>query len=257
MKIYLDMVVILNFLVDFLLILGTNRISGYPFGVKRAAAAALVGSMYAAACLLPGFSFLGNGLWRAVSLCLIAAVTFGIDLASLRRGVLFFFLSMALGGVALGLGNGGFGSILLGAVGVCLLCILGFPGKPGQQHYVPVHIMHGGREVSLTALVDTGNTLRDPISGLPVLVVDANAAEILLGLTVHQLARPVETVGCGACEGLRLIPYSAVGQSGGMLLAIRVESLRINGKKENMIVAFAPQNIGRGRCYQALAGGIV
>ena len=40
LKIYLDLVVILNFLVDFLLLLGTNRLSGFPASPLRAAAAA-------------------------------------------------------------------------------------------------------------------------------------------------------------------------------------------------------------------------
>ena len=40
LKIYLDLVVILNFLVDFLLLLGTNRLSGFPASPLRAAASA-------------------------------------------------------------------------------------------------------------------------------------------------------------------------------------------------------------------------
>lgn len=257
MEIYLDIVVILNFLVDFLLILGTNRISGYSPGAKRAAAAALVGAAYAAGCVLPGFRFLSSMLWRVISLAMMSLIAFGWGISALRRGILFVFLSMALGGIAMGFGNGGFWAIVMGALGVCLLCVLGFQGRPGQQRYVVVTITHGGRTVNLTALVDTGNTLRDPVSGVPVLVVDADAAEKLLDLTARQLMHPVETLASGHYPGLRLIPYSAVGQSAGMLLGLRVEELTINGKKEYMIVAFAPQRIGQGRPYQALAGGSI
>lgn len=257
MEIYLDIVVILNFFVDFLLIIGTNHISGHPMGAKRAAAAALIGAAYAAGCVLPGFRFLSSMLWRIISLGLMSVVAFGWDISTLRRGILFVFLSMALGGIAMGFGNGGFWAIIMAALGVCLLCILGFQGRPGQQQYVPVSITHGGKRVNLTALVDTGNTLRDPVSGVPVLVVDSDAAEKLLSLTTEQLMRPVETIASGHYPGLRLIPYSAVGQSTGMLLGLRVEQLTVNGRIERMIVAFAPQRIGQGRPYQALAGGNV
>lgn len=257
MEIYLDIVVILNFLVDFLLILGANRLSGYPMGVKRAAAAALLGAAYAAGCVLPGFAFLGSTFWRLVSLGLMSMVAFGWDLSALRRGVLFIFLSMALGGIAMGLSNGGFWAMVMAAVMVCLMCILGFGGRPGQQQYVPVAITHNGRTVHLTALVDTGNTLRDPVSGKPVLVVDAQAAEKLLCLTEAQLQHPVDTLAAAASPGLRLIPFTAVGCSAGMLLGLRVQHLQINGKREDMIVAFAPQKIGQGKNYQALAGGTV
>lgn len=257
MEIYLDAIVILNFLVDFLLILGTNRISGHSFGVKRAAAGALIGAAYAAGCVLPGFQFLSSTLWRMVSLALMSLIAFGWDISALRRGILFFFLSMALGGIAMGFGNGGFWAIVMGAMGVCLLCILGFREQSFQQHYVAVTITHGGRTVNLTALVDTGNTLRDPVSGIPVLVVDEVAAEKLLDLTCRQLEHPVETLASGNYPGLRLIPYTAVGQSAGILLGLRVERLIINGKDAQMVVAFAPQKIGQGRPYQALAGGSI
>ena len=49
MKIYLDLVVILNFLVDFLLLLGTNRLSGFPASPLRAAAAAAQVALISAA----------------------------------------------------------------------------------------------------------------------------------------------------------------------------------------------------------------
>lgn len=256
MKIYLDLVIILNFLVDFLLILGTNRLAGFAPGVKKAACAATVGSVYAAGCVLPGFSFLGSGLWRLVSLGSMSVIAFGWSRGGLRRGILFVFLSMALGGIALGMGNGGFWAIILGALGVALLCLVGFAGHPGQQKYVPVSITHEGRKVHLTALLDTGNTLRDPVSGTPVLVVDALTADRLMGLTEQELLHPVETMAFRKNLGLRLIPYHAVGQSGGLLLGMRVDALEVNGKNETMIVAFAPQKIGQGKPYQALAGGI-
>ena len=35
MRLYLDLAVILNFVVDLLLLVGTNRIAGYPCGWKR------------------------------------------------------------------------------------------------------------------------------------------------------------------------------------------------------------------------------
>ena len=60
MAVYLDLVMLLNFLVDYLLLLGTNRLSGSPMTPGRCALAAVLGSVYAGACLLPGFRFLGN-----------------------------------------------------------------------------------------------------------------------------------------------------------------------------------------------------
>ena len=92
---------------------------------------------------------------------------------------------------------------------VCLICLLSMNGRSGG-HYLPVVISHGGRTIQLTALADTGNTLRDPISGWPVLVTDSWAAEHLLGLTREQLSDPVGFLTECVNPGLRLIPFHSV-----------------------------------------------
>ena len=101
MAIYLDLVMVLNFLVDFFLLLGTNRLAGFPAGAWRCAGAAVLGSVYSGACLLPGFRFLGNFLWRGVSLCLMGLMAFGCNASAIKRGGIFLLLSMAMGGIAL------------------------------------------------------------------------------------------------------------------------------------------------------------
>lgn len=257
LKVYLDLAVLLNFLVDFLLLMGANRLCGYPMAPGRAAAAAALGGIYAGVCLIPSFRFLGNLFWRLVSLAAMAAVAFGWNRSALRRGVLFVFLSMALGGIALGLGTGGFASLAAAAGGVCLLCVVGFRGKAGGRAYVTVKITSGGKTRVLTALRDTGNTLRDPMTGQAVLVAGADVAWDLFGLTREELKAPIETITAGRVPGLRLIPYRAVGQPGGMLLAVRVEGVVIDGQKAGDLVAFAPQILDGGKTYQALAGGVL
>ena len=255
MTVYVDVLMLLNFCVDLCLLLGTNRLSGHPPDVGRAALAAGVGAAYAGACLLPGFAFLGSFLWRLVSWGIISAIAFGMTQSGLRRGVLFLLLSMALGGIALCLDKGGFWALVLAAAGVCFLCLVGFRGRAGQQ-YVPVDVLYDGRAVSLMALVDTGNTLRDPVTGCPVLVVEAASAKKLLSFAEGELEHPLETMLARKHQNLRLIPYTAVGQPGGFLLAIRPDCVKINGKTMDHLVAFTPQNLGHGQ-YQALAGGML
>ena len=94
MVIYADVVMLLNFAVDFLLLLGTNRLTGYPPTLKRLSLAATLGGLYGGMCILPGFAFLGNTAWRLVFLGLMALIAFGCNESALRRGVLFVFLSM-------------------------------------------------------------------------------------------------------------------------------------------------------------------
>ena len=248
LTVWLDLVMLLNFTVDYLLLLGTNRLAGFPAGYGRAAWSAGLGAVYSGACLLPGFYFLGNTLWRLVSLTLMAVLAFGWSRSAWSRTGVFILLSMALGGIALGLGKSTLPMLLLAAVGVWLLCRVGFGGRLGRE-FLPVQIMAGGRRVALTALRDTGNSLRDPITGEPVLVAGPGAAKALLDLEPGQLRTPLEAM--MGHPGLRLIPYRAVGQPGGMLLAIKAEVL-VEGRPGRRVVAFAPEEIGRGEGYDAL-----
>lgn len=251
MAVYLDLVVILNFLVDFLLLLGTNRLAGHRGELGRCALAATLGGVYAGACMLRGFHFLGNTFWRVCVLGLIALCAFGFEKSAWKRCGLFLLLSMALGGAAMCFHRRDALALILGAGGIWLLCRIGFGGRVGRQEYVPLRLSYGGNTVQLTALRDSGNTLRDPVSGEEVFIIGAEAAEKLTGLTKEQLRRPLETLAEHPVPGLRLIPFHGVG-GGGMLLAVRIRETMVGGRMQPAIIAFSWEDIGRGGEYQAL-----
>lgn len=253
MSVYLNLVMILNFLVDFLLILGTNRLSGFPPDWGRSALAAAVGGLYSGLCMIPGFHFMMNILWRIASLLIMSVVAFGGS-GMLRRGGIFVLLSLALGGIAVGFGNESYWKPVI-AVGILwLLCRRVFSGGAEGKEYVPVRITHEGNMVSVIALKDSGNSLRDPVTGESVMVIGAQTAMHLIGLNKEQLSSPMETLTGSSIRGLRLIPYRSVGGSG-MLLAKRFPNVQIGDRKGSALVAFAPEAIGRGEGYQALTGG--
>lgn len=255
MTVYLDLVILLNFLVDGLLLLGTNRLTGYPPGWKRAALAAGVGGSYAGICLLPHCSFLGSLFFRTVVLGVMAVIAFGWNRSTLRRGLVFVLLSMALGGVVVGLNGAGFGTLLLAAGTVAVLCQFGLQKPIGAQQFQPVELTWKGRKLRFTALVDTGNTLRDPVTGAAVLVAGADVAE-KFGIAHTYLNDPIAGLATGELPGARLIPYRAVGCPNGMLLGVRCERVKLNGQEISRVVAFAPTCVGKSEAYQVLAGGV-
>ena len=211
--------------------------------------AALLGALYAVGCLIPGFAFLGALHWRLVSLVLMSAIAFGKEL---RQGCSFIVLTLALEGTALAYGRGGWWQLPLFSALVYFLGKFAF-GKPDRR-LLPAEIQGNGKKLKLTALLDTGNELRDPITMEPVLVIDSDRARELTGLTREQLNHPLETMTHSNLSGLRLIPYHAVGKEKGLLLAVRVRSVRIGGRKGALIVAMAPQSFGED--FQAIAGGM-
>lgn len=255
--VYLDLVMLLNFLVDFLLLLGTNRLAGYLPNWSRAVVAAVLGAAYAGGCMLPGFRFLGNVLWRMVVLALMAGIAFGWNRSALQRGAVFVLLSMALGGMASSLGRGSFLMLILASLGLWLLCRISFRGGMGQREFIPVELNWNDRKVRLIALRDTGNTLRDPLTGEQVLVAGGDVAQELLNLTQEQLRHPVELLASGVLPGLRLIPYHAVGQPGSLLPALRFHNAKLGDTYEDPLVAFAPEALEQGAVYRMLTGGAV
>lgn len=207
--------------------------------------------------MLPGFQFLQGIFWRLISLCLISGIAFGWRWSALRRTVLFIFLSMALGGAAMGINKDDFLSLLLCAGVILFLCAFGVGGRLTGREYVPVELVLAEKRFRLTALKDTGNTLTDPITGQQVLIVGSDVAWDILGLTPQQLTDPIGTISASPVPGLRLIPYSAVGSDSGILLGAAMDSVSVAGEPAGKIVAFAPNVFRNAEGYQGLTGGIV
>ena len=89
------------------------------------------------------------------------------------------------------------------------------------------------------------------------MVAGADVARDLLGWDRDQILHPVETLAMGEVPGLRLIPYRAVGQPGSLLPALRFRDAKIGKTKRDVLVAFAPEELGQGEGYRMLAGGVV
>ena len=257
MRVFFTVVVLINFSVDLLLLLTVDHIRGQTTKTGRYCLAASVGGIYGGCCIFPGLAFLGYPIWRLVILAAIGVIAFGCRKSSVHGCALFVLLSMALGGIMQAMGDERISSLLLGAALLLGLCVFGFHGWVSHQELVEVELFAQGKKEKLLALRDTGNGLRDPVTGQQVLVADAQSARTLFGLDRQQLRCPIETVAAGIVPGLRLIPYRTVGQSAGMLVAIRLEHVRIGKWQGSTLVAFAPEGLGENQAYRALTGGMV
>lgn len=251
MESYLWFVMVLSGVVDLLLITGACVLSGFPVEGRRLIPAGMLGGLYAGAAATGQLYFLGNWYWRLVFMGLVCLVGFGMHRSSLRKGALYILLRLALDGIGAGLEQGGHWALGAGALGLCLVCAVGFRGGFGKR-YVPVELHHKGKHIRLTALYDTGNSLRDPLTGRSVMVVGPELAAELAGLTPQQLRTPAQTI--FSLPGGRLIPYKTISNPGGLLLALPVPDVRIGSWRGSCLVAFAPERLGNGE-FEALTGG--
>ena len=281
--IYADTLFLLNALVDYLLLLAAARLAGEPLRRGRFALGAALGGGYAVAIFLPGMAFLAHPLCRLASAALMLLLAYGGSRRLLRQGVLFAALTCAfgggvvaiglLGGTGLTLGGGVFYSaldlkVVLLSAAVCYgVLTLVFQRlarhSAADGELVDIKLYLGERSVSLTALVDTGNTLTDPISGRPVMVAEGERAAALFprehrptSADLRDPAAALTRLGTGEWRArFRLLPYRSVGVERGLLLAVRVDSLELDGQVSGpVLVALSPTPVSDGGGYQALIG---
>ena len=239
----------IRMVVLFMLLLCTKQLCGQQIIVSKLLRGVVVGLAYTLACMHQELYFLGNRFWYFVFTVVIALSAFGLEKKAGRAVGVFFLIHLILDGVASEKTDivSGFVSV----VALIMLYLIGFLNH--GEMLVPVQLTHNGKKIMVNALRDTGNRLVDPVTGKPVMILGADVACMLTGLTVSQLRRPVEAV--GVKSGLRLIPYNTIGQKGQLILAMQIQEVRVGKYKRSGLVAFAPEEIGSKDTYQALIGG--
>ena len=108
-------------------------------------------------------------------------------------------------------------------------------GKTGnKEDIMEVILYHRGVSKKVNALFDSGNSLKEPISGKPVHIVDYETADsILKGGQETQ-------------EKIRIIPYNSLGKKNGLMTAFECEKVIINIKGNNIDIGSAYLGIYRG-----------
>ena len=265
MTVYADGTAILNFLTDYLLLWGTGALTGKKRGSLRLCLGAVLGGIYGALCLIPGFRFLGGILWRILFLGLMLALAFGVGRQLFRQGILFLTLTLALGGGGYLLRQGGSLSFLTlgaGAGALALGCRVLARTGTGAGERVALTLSLGERRICITALRDTGNGLRDPLTGRAVTVIGPQAAGKLLPVKLDPAAlsdpaSAIEALQKRAPElRLRLIPYQTVGREGGLLLGLRCDRVSAGKERLGELIAISPTELSENGSYEALTGGV-
>ncbi len=258
--VWVDVCFAVNFAADYLLCLLAARLCSVPLARGRYALAALFGAFWAVAAAARGALFRAPGgkLLAAAALCLIA---YGGRREFARLCAAFLALGAALGGGlwALTLCSDG-AALPPAALGAAFLLFWALAGlylrgcaAARERETASVELVFLGRSARFRALVDTGNTLCDPISGAHVMVVAPSALRGVFAdqAALFSLEEPLDILSCAdaqeALRGkLRLVPYAAVGARG-FLVAFRPERLLVDERERcDLLVALSPSALGEG-----------
>lgn len=131
-------------------------------------------------------------------------------------------------------------AISAAAVGVLMT---GRLKKRQNNPFWEAELKNGEKSCRVTALVDSGNSLYDPVSKRPVCIVQGDVLKQL-----DLLDRP---------EKFRLIPYHSIGRQHGLLQAAAAEEVYLQKggqklKRENVLLAGSDQPLSRSGRYQML-----
>ncbi|MBQ9967773.1 MAG: sigma-E processing peptidase SpoIIGA [Oscillospiraceae bacterium] len=281
MTVYVDLLFGLNMAINYLLLRGSAALGGCPAVTWRLLAAAAVGGLYAVSAVVPQLQALRSGLWQGLCAGIMLLMAFGFQKNTVKQGLFFFALSFAFGGVVLLLvqavepacvllGGHAYYAVSMPALlllagacyGISAMVLKGCGTHTGGD-VVSITLFTEQGSLPLRALRDTGNTLRDPIGGQPVMIVDGKTLLRLFpqaDLAKISFQDPAEAMGQLAlaypkCR-FRLLPYRAVGVQSGLLLAVRCRG-RIGKKVQPILAAFSPEALGCGETFDALWGGAV
>ena len=207
-EVYADLLFLINTGMDGLCLLLTGRLLHRKTPLWRVSLAAALGGVYAVFALFPAMGA-GVSLLLDVAVCiLMCAIAFkrcagGRTYDLLLSAGVYFLLSMALGGIMTALyhllnragaakllsgltdsGGDGLGSwmfLLLALAGGGLSLRVGrLSRRAGRTAYCAVTVEINGAQAELIGIVDSGNLLRDPMGGRPVICVQRDKLTTIL-----------------------------------------------------------------------------
>lgn len=223
MVVYLDEFFLINFIMDLLVLLIVKLITSDTKSVCRTVMAAILGGLYACVILVLDIDYgIVESLFTYVVMSvLLTVIAFGsknVKALTEKLALLFMAVFLMSGVINLAYERGWIKGLWSMTVVTVLAVIIVFfllryrkNCRESKENIVMVYIYNRGKSVTVSALIDTGNSLKEPITGKPVAIVTKdNALKIKAENT-----------------GIFAIPYRSVGEENGILNGFMADYMKI------------------------------
>lgn len=222
LEIYADSLLILHFFMNLYMLSLVNCMLYHAITCKRLIAGAGLGAVSA---LLPVFLPLnlvyGEAIGFLLSVSVMCGVVFKVNGIKQFLGVLekMFLATLLIGAIVMLFIRllpepcqfaGTLMVLIAGGIGTLLISRM-VGGKKMKNTECIVILKEGEKESRIKGLMDTGNTLVEPISKRPVAIMEEKIMLRVLGGTIP--------------EGCRMIPFRSVGKEHGMLKGYHLKQL--------------------------------
>jgi len=292
MVVYADLLFFENLLANCFILKLTSMMSGLPAKLWRIVLSSSAGALYAVFAVImwsnPLIASLPVKILFSMLMVLIAfRVKSTADL--LRRWGIMLLTAFMLGGCTYAISGLFGGSMLtygglmylspqgvlkafLFAAGICVMLVrpIGriLSGKAVREgNIVLVNVTLGKRSARFNALIDTGNSLIDPLTGYPVIIVEAESVKNIVPPEIYDFflsnGAPDREMGPDINplwkSRMHLIPFKSIGRENGILAGFRPDAIRVlhgNSFKEikNAIIGICGIKLSSNSRYTALLG---
>ena len=232
--VYIDRLFLLQLVQSCVLLLLTRAFLRSTVTLKRIVFASAAGTLlFCVIFLLPGIS--RNIKVLLFALCSLATLWLAFRIRTLqvfcRAVILYHAAAFLLAGALYALLHAAGrrpamttmqASLCAVGVGTAALYILRWEKKSAQAVIVTAILEDGDVKITLEALIDSGNSLYDPISQRPVCVVEKAALEGKIPLDIP--------------EKFRLIPYHSLGKKHGIMQAVEIEKLKVKKEGQELVI---------------------
>lgn len=291
MTIYIDIVLVENLIMNYIILFTTAVVLKIKVNHIRLILASLLGAGYSIIAYMGIIKVYSSIILKIILSVLIIYIAFNPqNIKKMCKDLLLFYLvSFVFGGAAfaliyiikpqnilmkngLFLGTYTLKTVMLGAV-VAFCIIIGafaiIKNKISKKDmFCEIEILINQKKIKTKAMIDTGNMLKEPITNVPVIVVEhillysCMPKEILNNLK-EIMGGDFKNIPCDIQEKyiskLKLIPFSSLGKQNGMLIGIRPEYVKVITDEQekinkNVIIGIYEKSLTKKGEYQALIG---
>ena len=288
MTIYIDVILLENIMMNYIIILATGMICRINVKYIRIFLSSLLGAIYAIITYVINIEIYTNQITKIiVSICMVYIAFDSSNIKVVLKQLLIFYLtSFCFGGVAYYLlynikpnqvqsVNGIF--IGLYPIKVAMLGgMLGFfiinisfkiiKSKLTKKDMLyDIDILYKERKASIKVILDTGNLLTDPITKVPVIIVESQK---LKNIIPEKILNNIETIiyndGLDEVEEdfrtrCSIIPFSSIGKNNGIIIGFRPDYIKIYTNdtekiRKKVIVGIHNNKISKNGVYSGLIG---
>ena len=210
MEVYLDMLILENLIMDYIILWITARFSKEPTTFLRLILSSVLGAVYAAVIFFPSLKFIYTLTFKILISFIIIVIAFSPQKIRhfLKILAIFYIVSFVFGGAAFGIFYfTNFGVVISNGIfyisnfpvkilifsSIVSFIIIRFAWVTIQNKfskdniYVVIDIVFEDKKINLKALIDTANALYDPISKFPVIIVEFEAIKKLLPIEISEM----------------------------------------------------------------------